>query len=434
MNGRGRMLTGAHWTLFVLFLTNVFNVGDRTLLGVVTEPVKLDLALSDTEMSLLNGFLFVFFNLAGGLFIARFIDRGNRKLILLLGLCCWSVATALTGLAEDFRTLALARMAVGIGEATAFPAAMSLIPDLFARETRGRAVGIYQSSGFVGIIVGTIAAGVLAGAFGWRTMFAICGAAGLVVAMMLLLTVREPPREVPAADPNSRVSWLSDLIASCRRILPLPGFLALTLAFGVSAMMAAVTGAWGPAFLQRSHNIPLTEVGLAIGPSVAIGGICGTLLSGHLADRLVKRHGCMLAMLRIPLVALPLAAPCMAGFIFLPGVGAALLSMGLMNFLLGCAVAPFINYAISHVAPGDRALTSAILLSSSGLIGGGLGPFLVGLLSDALSPVYGRESLRYAISVMIATPLVATGLLMRTIHHASSGRGQNKVTAAGERS
>lgn len=429
MNGRGRTLPGAHWTLFVLFLTNVFNVGDRTLLGVVTEPVRIELALSDTEMSLLNGLLFVLFNLGGGLFIARFIDAGNRKRILLLGLCGWSIATAGTGLADDFLTLAIARMAVGVGEATAFPAAMSLIPDLFEREARGSAVGIYQSSGFVGIIVGTVAAGVLAAAFGWRMMFVICGAAGLVVAIMLFLTVREPAREFPASRRIRQDTWLSDLVASCRRILSLPGFLALALAFGVSAMMAAVIGAWGPAFLQRSHDVPLAEVGLAIGPAVALGGIGGTLLSGYLADRLVSRDGRLLAMLRIPLIALPLAAPCMAGFVFLQDVGAALLAMGLMNFMLGCAVAPFINYAISHTEPGDRALTSTILLASSGLIGGGLGPFLVGMLSDSLSPSFGRESLRYAISAMIATPLLATGLLILTTRQASRYDPPNRIAA-----
>ena len=152
--------TGAAcWTLFVLLLANAFNVGDRTLLGVVTEPVRLELNLSDTQMSLANGFLFVLFNLAGGLVIARFVDRGNRKRILALGLAGWSLATAATGLAQDFFTLSLARIGVGIGEATAFPAAMSLIPDLFSPSARGKAIGVFQSSTLIGVIGGTILAG-----------------------------------------------------------------------------------------------------------------------------------------------------------------------------------------------------------------------------------------------------------------------------------
>ena len=157
----------AGWTLFLLFLSNILNVADRTLLGVVTEQVRTDLALSDTQMSLANGLFFTLFNLVGGLFLSRLIDRGNRKRILAFGIAGWSIATAATGLAQDFFTLSLARIAVGIGEATAFPAAMSLIPDLFRPQARGKAVAVYQSSAFVGIVGGTIAAGILAAALGW---------------------------------------------------------------------------------------------------------------------------------------------------------------------------------------------------------------------------------------------------------------------------
>jgi MFS family permease len=130
----------------LLFLANVLNTGDRGLLGVVTEQVRGELSLSDTQMSLANGLFFTVFNLVGGLFLARMIDRGNRVRILAFGIAGWSLATAATGLATDFATLALARIGVGIGEATAFPAAMSLIPDLYSAQARGRAVAVFQSS------------------------------------------------------------------------------------------------------------------------------------------------------------------------------------------------------------------------------------------------------------------------------------------------
>src|SRR6185437_2620614 len=138
--------------LFLLFLANVLNVGDRMLLGVVTEPVRHDLSLSDTEMALANGLLFVLFNLIAGLLIARLVDRGNRVRILTIGIVAWSLSTAATGLAQNFSELALARLGVGIGEATAFPAVMSLIPDLFRPQVRGTAIGVFQSSSFVGIV------------------------------------------------------------------------------------------------------------------------------------------------------------------------------------------------------------------------------------------------------------------------------------------
>jgi MFS family permease len=408
----------AGWTLCLLFFANVLNVGDRMLLGVVTEPVRQDLALSDTQMALANGLLFVLFNLIAGLFIARMVDRGNRVRILTIGIALWSLATAATGLARNFPELAVARLAVGVGEATAFPAVMSLIPDLFRPHVRGTAIGIFQSSSFIGIVGGTILAGVVAAALGWRPMFIVCGVAGIVLAAILLLTVREPAREVALDPARDAGRWLAGLAAGLRRVMAIPGFVPLALGFGISAMMGAVLGAWGPAFLQRSHDVPLREVGIVIGPAVGIGGLAGTLVSGAIADRLVRKHGSISAMLRLPLVALPLAAPFMAGFIFAPTLLATMLCAAGMNFLLSCAFVPCINYAVTRAGAGDRALVSTAMLAASGLVGGALGPFIVGALSDALTPELGAESLRYAMSAMIASPLLATVFLIAAIRHA----------------
>jgi MFS family permease len=406
----------AGWTLFLLFLANVLNVGDRMLLGVVTEPVRRDLALSDTQMALANGLLFVLFNLVAGLFIARLVDRSNRVRILTLGIAAWSIATAATGLAQDFPTLALARLGVGVGEATAFPAVMSLIPDLFRPHVRGKAIGVFQSSSFIGIVGGTILAGVLAAELGWRPMFILCGAAGVVLAGLLVLTVREPVREEPCEDDERR--WLAGMSAGLRRVMAIPGFVPLALGFGISAMMGAVLGAWGPAFLQRSHGIPLREVGIVIGPAVGIGGLAGTLVSGAVTDRLVRKRGTLSAMLLLPLVALPLATPFMAGFVFAPTLLVTMLCAAAMNFLLSCAFVPCINFAVARAGAGDRALVSTVMLAASGLIGGGLGPFIVGAVSDGLSPQWGAEGLRYALSAMLASPLLATAFLIAAYRQA----------------
>lgn len=403
----------AGWALFVLFLVNVMNVGDRTLLGVVTEPVRKELLLSDTEMSLANGFLFVLFNLVGGLVIARFVDRGNRKRILAFGLIAWSLATAATGLAHDFLTLSLARIAVGIGEATAFPAAMSLIPDLYRQTARGRAIAIFQSSTIVGVIGGTIAAGILAASLGWRTMFQICGVAGIAVALLLLASVREPARG--DVSEHAVGSWFGDFLAGARRILSQPGFPTLALCFGTSGMMVAVLGAWGPAFLQRSHDLPLAQVGLAIGPAVGLGGVGGMLASGFWADRLMARRGDPSAVLRVPIMALPLSVPFLAGFVTAPTLALTMACAAMMNFLLSCAFIPCVNYAVTTVDPADRGLVSSIMLAASGLIGTGLGPFIVGALSDLLTPTFGSEGLRYALLSMIPTPLIAAAFIWFTI-------------------
>ena len=413
--GRG----GACWTLFLLFAANVFNVGDRTLLGVVTEPVRLEIGLSDTEISLANGFLFVLFNLVAGIFIARLVDVGNRKRILAFGIAGWSIATAATGLAHDFATLALARVGVGVGEATAFPAALSLIPDLFRPQSRGKAIAIFQSSTMVGVVGGSIMAGLLAASLGWRSMFVVCGAAGVVLAVVTMTTIREPAREGPAME-RDEGSYFAVLLMACRRVIGMPGFVSLALAFGVSGMIGAVLGAWGPAFLQRSHHVPLAEVGLAIGPAVGGGGVLGMLFSGFAADWFVRRSGSSADMLKVPLYSLPLAAPFTAGLAFSPTLALTMGSAFMMNFLLACAVPPCVNYAVTTADPGDRAVTSTILLAASGLIGGALGPFIVGLLSDILAPQMGVESLRYAIAAMIVSPLLATAFLVSAIRKAVS--------------
>jgi MFS family permease len=194
--------------------------------------------------------------------------------------------------------------------------------------------------------------------------------------------------------------------------MAIPGFVPLALGFGISAMMGAVLGAWGPAFLQRTHGVPLREVGIVIGPPVGLAGLVGTLVSGPIADRLARKHGSVSAMLRLPLVTLPLAAPFMAGFIFAPTLFATMVCATGMNVLLSCAFVPCINYVVVRAGAGDRALVSTAMLAASGLIGGALGPFIVGALSDALTPQLGAEGLRYGLSAMIFSPLLATVFLL----------------------
>ena len=407
-----------YWTLFVLFLANVFNQGDRILFGTVVDPIGRDLAISDTQMSLASGLFFVLFNLVGGLFIARFVDRGNRVRILALGVACWSLATATTGLATDFVTLSLARIVVGVGEATAIPAAMSIIPDLFRAEARGRAVAIFHSSSFVGIVGGTILGGLLAAMLGWRNMFFVCGLSGLAVTALLLLTVREPARGSDGAAGPQLAYW-QDLKEGFARTLRIGGFAWLLAGFGIASMMTYVLAAWGPTFLLRSHDVPLAQVGVVIGPAVGLGGITGTLASGVMTDRLMRRRGRIADTLKVPMISIPLSLPFMAGFIFLPDLAPAMICAAVMNFHISMALPAAMNFAVNSVAPNDRGLASTVLLAATGLIGGALGPFVVGALSDLLAPTLGEEALRNALSAMLLTPPLAGLLLFRAYRPAS---------------
>lgn len=397
----------SHWALAVLFLANVFNQADRMLFGVVVDPIRQDLALNDTQMSLLSGLFFVLFNLVAGLVLARAIDRGNRVRILAIGVFAWSLATAAQGLAEGFWSLAAARIAVGVGEATAFPAAMSLIPDLFKLQARGRAVAVFQSSTFVGIVGGTVVAGVLGAVLGWRMMFVACGLAGFI-AVALLFTVREPVRGQADRVVPEGESYLRGMMAAFTRVLRLPGMPALLVGFGLTAMMTSVLAAWGPAFLLRSHGVPLAQVGLVIGPSVGIGGIVGTIFGGIMADRLVRRRGTQSAALLIPLVCAPLSVPFMAGFVFAPSLVGAMACAAVMNAAISASLPPTVSFAVNCADPRDRAMLSTMLLAAAGLIGGALGPFIVGTLSDLWAARAGSESLRQAMAVMLVMPVLAT--------------------------
>ncbi len=400
---------GGALAVTLLSLVSILSMADRVLLGIVTEPVRQDLGLNDTQMSLANGFLFVAFNLLAGLFIARWVDHSNRKRILALGLAVWTVATAMTGWAHDFTVLALSRTLVGAGEATVVPVAVSIIADLFRPAARPRAVGFFQASNFIGLVGGSILAGVLSAIHGWRAMFMIFGVAGIVLLLLMLVLLREPKRldlhEAEETGPRPNL-W-----SGIGAILRIPGFNLLGLGLGASGMGVSVLAAWAPAFLQRSHGVSLANVGAVVGPSIGIGGISGTLLAGVVASWLVKRRNSDSASLLIPIVALPLAVPCFAVFVLIPSLPAALLAAGLMNFLLSAAVAPCMALSMALVAPRQRGLASTLLLFANGLIAGALAPFLVGVLSDAFAPHLGVEALRYAIFTMTPMPLLAALLL-----------------------
>lgn len=391
--------------LFLLFLANLLNIADRSLLGIVVDPVRADLRLSDTEISIVSGTAFVLFNLVVGLFIARWVDRGNRKLILILGVALWSGATALTGVAEGFFSLATARVLVGVGEATAFPVAISMIADLFAAQRRPRAISIFQSSTFVGLVLGSILAGRLAAAYGWRAMFLMCGIAGFVLVLLLILTLREPTRYEGGV--AQRVTSELNTLQSASQLLRISGFVALSLGTAFATMSVSVLPVWAPAFLLRSHNVSLSAVGALIGPAVGLGGITGTIVSGIIASALIRKHGAEVYALLVPLIAVPLATPFFAIFTFAPSLTMTMAAAAIMNFLLAMTLGPCVAVAIAIAPPRMRAVSSTCMLLVSGIVGGALAPVIVGRVSDWLQGSAGADSLRYGLATMAPTPLIA---------------------------
>ena len=397
----------AAYSLALLLLANVFNYGDRALLGIAVEPIRQELSLSDTQISIISGFAFSLFFLIAGILIARWVDRGNRRLILALGIAVWSLATAATGWANGFYSLSLSRMFVGIGEATVFPVALSLMADLYPGPKLTRTVSIFQASSGIGIMVGSVLAGVLAATYGWRTMFEMFGAAGIVLVVVIALTMKPTPRIV-AVDQEGRDGGLVNAI---RAVWAVPGLPWLALGYGASNMALACLPVWSPAFLLRSHGVKLAEVGALVGPPAVIGGITGGILSGILATRLIRKSGNPWAGLVVPMIALPLAIPAYATFLFAPVLPTVLVGIAVMNFLLSSGLGPCVALAVSLVPASRRGVTSTVMLIVQNMLAFALGPLLIGLASDALHPVYGEDSLRYALAVMLFAPAAASLLL-----------------------
>ena len=399
----------AAYSLALLFLANMFNYADRALLGIVVEPIRKELHLSDTQLGVLSGFAFSLFFLAAGILIARWVDRGNRRLILAIGVALWSLATAATGLAHDFFSLAITRVLIGVGEATVFPVAMSLLADLYPGPKLSRSASIFQASSGVGIMAGSILAGILGAALGWRSMFGLFGAGGAVLVLLIAVTMRPTPRSAPP--PPRSGSAFGEVWTTMRAIAAIPGMPWLAVGFGMSNMVLACLPVWGPAFLQRSHGVALANVGALIGPPAVLGAVLGNIFSGFVSARLIQRGGGRRAGLIVPIIALPIAAPAYAVFLFAPALPVALAGTAVMNFMLASSLGPCVALAVSLVEPGRRAMTSTVMLIAQTLLAFALGPLMVGKISDVLVASHGQDSLRYALAVMIVAPLAASALL-----------------------
>lgn len=398
----------AAYTLILLLLVNVINYADRALLGIVVEPIRKELLLNDTQISIISGFAFSLFFLVAAIGIARWVDRGNRRLILAIGVALWSAATAATGHVEGFYSLALCRMLIGVGEATVFPVALSLLADLYPGPKLTRSVSIFQASSGIGIMVGSILAGVLAATYGWRTMFEIFGAAGVVVVLLVAFTMRSTPR---LADMGMKAEQQNGLWSAIKSVWAIPGMPWLALGYGASNMALACLPVWSPAFLLRSHGVQLAEVGALVGPPAVVGGIAGGILSGILATRLIQKSGHRAAGLLVPIIALPLAIPAYATFLFAPTLQIVVPAIAVMNFLLSSGLGACVALAVSLVASTQRGVTSTVMLIVQNLLAFALGPLIIGMISDGLAPVYGEESLRFALATMLVAPLAASILL-----------------------
>lgn len=414
-------------TVGLLTFAYILSFIDRQIMSLLVVPIRRDLAISDTQMSLLMGFSFAVFYTLCGIPLGRLADVASRRWIVTLGVAFWSAATALCGVAHHYWQLFLGRVGVGVGEAALGPAAFSLIADSFPPERRATATSVYATGIFIGsglaYVVGGLVVGFatqqgetvlpLVGATRpWQLVFYLLGGAGIVFAWLLLL-IREPVRHGAVAEPIPYRDVFRTLVRH-RRTMLMHNF-----GFGGVALALYSINAWVPSVWQRVHGWEIRDVGIIYGAIVAVVGGFGIVFGGWLADRW-RAQGMSDATLRVGALASLCGAPLALGIAFVPdGAALAWLMIPITVFVampLGVAAS-----AIQDLVPnGMRGQTSAIYLFIVNLVGLGIGPTAVALLTDRV--FHDDASVHYSLAIVVAiAQLLGFILLARgRVHYRTS--------------
>lgn len=389
------------YVLVILTLVYVVNYLDRQVLGILLPQIQTEFLLTDTQLGLLSGTAFAVVYAILGIPLAILADRISRRNIIAASLGVFSLMTVLSGYVTHYWQLLLARLFTGVGEAGTAPSINSIISDLYPPEKRASALAFYAAGLNVGLLIGYFGGGYIAEHYGWRNAFLAAGIPGLVLVVLLLLTVREPQRGFVdnLADnlPPPPVFQVVRFLWSRRSFCWMAAGTALT-SFGGYAGIFFV-----PKFLLVSHHLSLVQVGILMAILTGIPGAAGTYFSGVLADRFGRQD--MRWYMYIPIIAAVLSA-CATPIFFLSQNLALAISGGIITTMMGAAfVGPAFAMTQALVPLRMRALSIAILLFVLNMVGLGLGPLVVGFVSESLKPMLGDDSLRYALHTGIITGL-----------------------------
>lgn len=410
-----------HYALAVLSVIYVLHFIDRQILTVIVEPIKQEFGASDTQMGVLTGLAFALFYAVLGVPIARLSDRTSRRNIIAVCCACWSAFTVACGQAGSYFSLMLARIGVATGEAGGTAPMISMVSDLYPRSQRPIAMAVLGLGPHIGVVFGLTLGGWIAQHHGWRAAFIWMGAPGIIMALVLFLTVREPRRggmEARPAEPVVGNPRDSSLMSAVTRILAPPAMRMLLLGVGLAGFVGYGFGAWNVSYLVRTHGMSLQQAGAIAGLAGGAGAILGTLFAGWLCKRLSVRDAAW--QLRVPAIGLALSLGvglmyCLApvggsmafGSVAIPNI--AWLSLG-FSFFAPWWTAQTYAAITNLAAPAERALASSLIVLSITLFGAGLGPVFTGALSDALSVSAGGNALRYALAITIAISAIPAAL------------------------
>lgn len=397
-------ISGRGWyTVFILALVATVGQIDRGVISLVVSPMKRDLELSDTEVSLLIGFAFTFFYAVVGPPVSRISDRGVRKNVIAASLAIWSIGTALCGLAQSFWAFFAARAVVGGAESGSSPASLSMMADLVPRQKLPRAFAIYNSGVMGGMALSMVFGGLLIGALegipsmtlpgiglihNWHLVFVIVGLPGLLVAALIMLTVEEPRRRGGKKPGGYPIKEVAAFIWANR-----PMHLPLLLGVLIMSMQSFGIMAWGPSFYERTYGWGPATAGPLIGLTGLGSSLVGLFVGAQLCEYLGKRHDD--ANLRVLFVAQIFSIPAVAMAPLMPNPWLALGLTSLGGVIAGMG-APAYNAALQLSTPNEmRAQINALYLFTIAAVGGTLGPLIVALLTDFVAQ--NEAALRYVL-------------------------------------
>jgi len=393
----------ASWSIFLLALAMMLSVADRGILSILLVPIQNDLKVSDTAMGALTGISFTLVYATVALPMARLADKGTRRSIVAGALAVWSLMTAACGVAANYAVLLLARMGVAAGEASALPSTMSMVGDLYPPKSRGRALAVIQVGSAFGTGLGAIVVGQLAALYSWRVAFWALSLPGLLLALIIFLTVREPVRGLHEGGdrPEAVGTWKDSLaylfsIRSFRALLVGQVFVGLSFYIFLS---------WIPTYLIRVRHMPVDQMSIWYGLHV-IPAVAGILIGGYLSDRVTARRGARWRPILLSGMIL-CGVPVFFTLLFSPDLRVVLVMLFLYAFVVApvSALSPATNLDVVHARA--RGTVTAVTGFASSVIGAGLGPMLLGALNDVAKQSYGDQAMRYTLLVlpvcMIAT-------------------------------
>lgn len=389
-----------YYALAVLTLVYVFNFVDRQVIVILSEYIIEDLDLNLTQYGMLSGIAFAAIYCLFGIPIARIADKGNRRNVIAVSLTVWSLFTAACGSVQNFWQLFAARFGVGIGEAGGSPPAHSMVSDIFPANERATALSIYSLGVYGGILVGYIGGAYLVQWFDWRIAFIVVGLPGILLAVLLRLTVKEPPRGF--AEVKERTTEETSFQDVLKLLWSRKAFRHLSFACALHAFVTYGVGNFMVIFLSRVHEMPTIEIGKLYGLVAGIGGLVGTFVGGWLSDKLANKTDDANWYIWIPMISTIAAIPfAINTFLFMNTGTAATVSWLIPVFFGGFYLAPCIAMTHGMVGLRMRALSSAVLYFVLNLIGLGLGPILTGYAADLMTPEYGTDAIRYAMTLTI---------------------------------